>query len=198
MKNPVKLALISTSLLSLAVASYTVHAALQLELDTDHSSVTFKVPMMGGISHFSGSFSKFNADIHYDAQNLAASSVTATIDPVSVYTGVEARDHELRAKPFFDVKEFPEIKFVSTKVERKGKGFLATGNLSLRGVTKEVTIPFKMTGESKDSKGDVTVGFEGSLHISRNAYGFMWQMPKTTNWLGDDVEIDMSVLAEPK
>lgn len=191
-----KLALL-ISAATIATVSLAIDNALGLHLDTDHSSVTFKVPMMGGISHFSGSFNKFKADIRYDSKNVGASTLTATIDPNSVYTGAEARDHELRAKAFFNVNEYPEIKFVSTRVERRGKGFLATGNLTLRGVTKEVAIPFKMLGVSKDPRGNATYGFEGSLHINRKDYGLNWQMPKTTNWLGDDVEIDLSVLAEP-
>ena len=193
-----KLALVLVSATAVLTMSLAIDKALGLQLDTDHSSVTFKVPMMGGISHFSGSFNKFKADIHYDPQNIGASTLVATIDPNSVYTGAEARDHEMRAKAFFDVKEYPEIKFVSNKVERKGKGFAATGNLSLRGVTREVTIPFKLLGVSKDPQGNPTYGFEGSLHINRKDYGLNWQMPKTTNWLGDDVEIDLSVLAEPQ
>lgn len=169
--------------------------ASSFKVDTNHSTVGFNVPMLGGLSKVTGKFSSFNVDIVYDEKDVTKSSVTATIKAESIDTGIEGRDKHLRTADFFEVEKYPEITFVSKKVEKKGKNLSVTGDFSMHGVTKEITIPFIVVGKHKKEGSDAeTYGFSGNLKIDRRDYGINYQHKTVPNWVGYEVEINLFIL----
>lgn len=169
--------------------------ASTFKVDTNHSTVGFNVPMLGGLSQVTGKFSSFNVEIVYDEKDVTKSSVTATIKAESIDTGIEGRDKHLRTADFFEVEKYPEITFTSKRVEKKGKNLSVVGDFSMHGVTKEITIPFMVAGKHKKEGSDsVTYGFSGTLKIDRRDYGINYQHKTVPNWVGYDVEINLFIL----
>src|SRR5918998_1466676 len=150
-------ALIATASL-LLVAGTVLGATTKYEIDTAHSNVGFSIPIMGGLSHVRGKFTDFSVTIVYDDKDVTKSSVKAVIKAASIDTGIERRDAHLRNADFFDVEKFPEITFQSTRVEKKGKDFVAHGTFTMHGVSKEIALPFTINGVNKGADGKTTLG----------------------------------------
>ncbi len=142
-------------------------------LDPAHSRLGF-VARHAVVTKVRGQFSDWNATAHIDTANPAASSVTVTINPASVSTGSADRDGHLQSPDFFDAAQFPEWKFVSTEVSRDGDEWTITGDLTIKDVTKPVTIEFEENGSAKDPFGNVRVGFEGDVTVNRKDWGLTW------------------------
>jgi len=142
-------------------------------LDTTHSRLGF-VARHAVVTKVRGQFGEWSATAHVDTANPENSSVTVTINPASVSTGNADRDGHLVSPDFFDVENFPEWKFVSTRVERAGSQWNVTGDLTIKDVTKPVTIEFEENGSAKDPFGNVRVGFEGELTVNRKDWGLTW------------------------
>ena len=122
-----------------------------------------------------GQFTDFAGTAHIDAANPAASRVELAIQTGSIDTGVADRDGHLRSADFFDADNNKEITFVSTKVEREDEStWLITGDLTMKGVSKPVTIEFESTGSARDPFGNRRVGFEGATSINRKDWGLSW------------------------
>jgi len=117
----------------------------------DKASVNFELVNEGA----SGSFSGLNADISFDENNLGAAKIRASVDAKTINTGNEKRDAHLRNADFFDVEKYPLIKFVSDKISKSEKGFVATGKLFMKDSVKTVEIPFDFvrTGDEASFKG---------------------------------------------
>src|SRR6188768_2803019 len=115
------------------------------DFDKAHSFIGFKVRHMGLIE-VPGFFRDFTGQVNFDAADVKNSSVTFKAMTTSIDTGVAPRDKHLRTADFFEVEKFPELTFTSTKVEKKGKGWIVTGDLTMKGVTKSVVIPFEIAG----------------------------------------------------
>jgi polyisoprenoid-binding protein YceI len=145
-----------------------------------------------------GRFNKFKADIKYDPNNLTNSSVNATIYVTSLDTGVAGRDLHTLGKEGFDAARYPIITFVSKRIEKDGQGFRAIGDLTMRGVKKEVVMPFRVTGTRNLGEGMTLLGFEGGFKLNRRDYGLRWEMPGNLNWIGNEVTAEFSVLARPQ
>lgn len=142
-------------------------------LDTAHSRLGF-IARHAVVTKVRGQFADWTASATIDTANPAASSVTLTIDPASVSTGSADRDGHLTSPDFFDVATYPEWRFVSTEVERDGETWSITGDLTIKDVTRPVTIEFEETGSAKDPFGNVRVGFEGGVTINRKDWGLTW------------------------
>ena len=122
-----------------------------------------------------GSFKEFAGAAHIDAANPSASSVTLTIQTGSIDTGQADRDGHLVSGDFFDAEANPTITFTSTAVDKVDDDTWAiTGDLTIKGTTKPVTIAFEETGSAQDPFGNVRVGFEGSTSINRKDWGLTW------------------------
>jgi len=179
------LSLLLPALASAELATYKV--------DADHSGVGFSVRHF--VSNVPGRFRDFDGIIKYDRQNPAASSVEFTVKAASVDTSNNDRDEHLRGKDFFDVQSFPTLTFTSTKVSAKDANNLdVTGNLTLHGVTKEVTIPVELLGSMKTPTGE-KAGFETAFTINRKDYGIVWNrvLDAGGSVLGDDVKVSISI-----
>ena len=115
------------------------------EFDPAHTTIGFRVKHFGLIE-IPGYFRDFKGTVNYNADDTAKSSVEFTAKTASVDTGVAPRDKHLRTADFFDVEKHPEFSFRSSKVEKKGKGWTVTGDLTMKGVTKTISFPFQITG----------------------------------------------------
>ncbi|MCA1618387.1 MAG: YceI family protein [Acidobacteria bacterium] len=143
----------------------------EYRLDPAHSTIGFAVRHLE-INWVEGRFKDFTGTVRFDDKDLTKSSVEFAARVTSIDTGVEARDKHLRTADFFEVEKYPEMTFKSTRVERKGKDSgVLHGDLSLKGVTKPVALPFKMTGAIKDQRGNTRFGIEAQTKINRRDFG---------------------------
>jgi polyisoprenoid-binding protein YceI len=187
------------TLITLAATLIMVTAAMAgdtYKIDPVHSRVGFMVKHLV-ISNVRGNFVDFSGTIIYDPIDLAKSSVDVSINAASINTDNPDRDKHLKSPDFFDVEKFPEITFKSDHIEKKGEKFVAVGKLTMRGVTKEVTIPFDFLGTAKDPQGNLRIGFEGATSVNRQDYGISWNKALDNGGVlvGDEVKIDLSVEA---
>ena len=173
-----------------------VSAADTYKIDPVHSHIGFTVRHLV-ISNVRGNFTDFSGTIIYDPIELAKSSVDVTIKTASINTDNPDRDKHLKSPDFFDVEKFPEITFKSDRIEKKGEKFVAAGKLTMRDVTKEVTISFEFLGTAKDPWGSFRMGIEGATSVNRQDYGISWNKALDNGGVlvGDEVKIDLGVEA---
>jgi len=185
--------LVLTGVLVLVLAlALPAQAAETFDVDPVHSFITFEVTHLG-VGRAMGMFNEFGGTVVMDKANPANSSVTITLDPNSVYTKNSNRDDHLRGPDFFNVKQYPEWKFVSTAVElSRGGKYNVTGDLTVKGVTKPVAFEIELVGEGADAKGTYRAGWYTRFSIKRSAFGIDY-MP---DGLGD--EVLMTVALEAK
>lgn len=168
----------------------------EFKIDNNHSTVGFSVPILGGLSQVKGKFMSFDIDLRFDEKDVTKSSVKAVIKASSVDTGIEGRDKHLRTADFFDVEKYPEITFQSSRVRKSGKGFVATGDLTMHGVTKQIDLPFTITGKVKKD-GATTAGFRAHTTLNRRDYGVNYTNKNTPNFVGDTIDIDIDIITRP-
>ncbi|MFJ6832601.1 YceI family protein [Streptomyces sp. NPDC091209] len=143
-------------------------------LDASHSRIGF-VARHAMVTKVRGAFNEFDGTAYFDGADPAKSTGKVTIKATSVDTRNAQRDEHLRSNDFLNMDEFPEITFVSTSVERSDDtSFAVTGDLTVKGVTHPVTIPFTYEGTATDPFGNLRVGLEGSVTINRKDYGVIW------------------------
>ena len=143
-------------------------------LDPAHTRVGF-VARHAMVTKVRGSFDEFEGSATVDGADLGASSVTLTIDVASIDTRNAQRDAHLRSGDFLGAEQFPTITFASTSVRETGPAsFDLVGDLTIKGVTTSVTVPFEFEGAARDPFGNERIGFEGATSISRADYGITW------------------------
>ena len=165
------------------------------QLDPAHSNAQFSVRHLG-ISNVQGEFTKLTGTVQLDDQDVSKSTVNAAIDVNSLDTRVQNRDNDLKSDHFFDVGKFPTITFQSTKIVSTGEGTAKmTGNLTLHGVTKEVT--FDVTGPTKVIQVMGTRrGASATTKINRQDFGMVFMsnaMPGGDQMIGDMVTITLDI-----
>ena len=162
------------------------------KMDPNHSQVAWTVNHFG-FSLYHGLFGEPTGTLTLDPAKPAAASVSVTIPMDKVLTTSTQLNGHLQTPDFFDVKQFPTATFVSTKVVANGTGATITGNLTLHGVTKPVTLNAKFTGagDSPMSKA-ATVGFEATAKVKRSDFGIVKYLPA----LGDDVDLQITAAFE--
>lgn len=143
-------------------------------LDPAHTRIGF-VARHAMVTKVRGSFDEFAGTAVLDGTYPANSRVEVTIEAASIDTRNAQRDEHLRGNDFLAMQEYPKITFASTGVRQAGETtFEVTGDLTIKGVTNEITIPFEFEGAAKDPFGNERVGFEGSVTINRRDYGVTW------------------------
>ena len=143
-------------------------------IDASHSRVGF-VARHAMVTKVRGSFREFVGALEIDGSDPTRSTGHVTLTAASIDTGNEQRDGHLRSNDFLAMEEYPEITFVSTGLTETGPTSLElTGDLTIKGVTKSVTVPFEFEGAATDPFGNLRVGFEGSVTINRQDYGVTW------------------------
>lgn len=145
-------------------------------LDPAHTRVGF-VARHAMVTKVRGSFDSVEGSVHLDLEDPARSSASVTIETASINTRNEQRDIHLRTGDFLDAPNHPQITYRSTRVERSAHGYRVTGDLTIRGTTRPVTIDFHYEGAVTDPSGDLRVGFEGSTTINRRDWGVAWNAP---------------------
>ena len=165
-------------------------------IDPAHSRLGFSA-RHAMVTTVRGQFQDFAGTAHIDTANPAASSVALTIQTASIDTGVADRDGHLKSGDFFDAEANPEITFVSTKVERDGDDWTITGDLTIKGVSKPVTIGFESTGSARDPFGNLRVGFEGATSINRKDWGLTWNAALETGGVlvSEKIKLEFDVSA---
>jgi polyisoprenoid-binding protein YceI len=175
----------------------TVQAADTYKIDPVHSAISFKVRHF--FSYVNGSFRKFEGTITVDPDHPEKSSVTATIDAASVDTKNDKRDEDLRSDHFFEVAKYPTITFKSKSVKQTGadSGDIV-GDLTMHGVTKEITLHVKFLGKGKGMGGKPISGWQVMPEpIKRSDYGLNWgKVVEGTEVVGEEVTISIDVEAD--
>lgn len=179
----------AAALLVAAVCTSTASAApATWSVDPVHSAVLFRIHHMGA-GYTWGRFNELSGSIVLDEANLAGSSVKVEIKTASVDTNSKARDEHLSGPDFFDAGQFPTITFASTSIKKNGDAaFDVTGDLTLHGVKKSITVKMDKTGSGKDMKGKEIVGFEGTVTILRSEYDIKKYLPN----IGDEVRLTLA------
>jgi polyisoprenoid-binding protein YceI len=142
-------------------------------IDPSHSRLGF-VARHAMVTKVRGAFNEFEGVISFDGDNPANSTAQVTIKAASIDTGNAARDEHLRSNDFLAMDAHPEITFVATEFRSTENSLRLTGDLTIRGVTRRVTIPFAYEGSATDPFGNARAGFEGSVTINRRDFGVDW------------------------
>ena len=187
----------AAAVLLLGLFAANTFAGEKFEIDVSHSNITFTVRHMS-IAKVNGEFKSFSGTIVYDDKDVTKSSVSVTIKTASIDTENEGRDNHLRGDDFFNAAKDSLITFVSKKVEKKGDDYVAIGDFTLRGVTKEIALPFKILGTVKDQRGNTRLGVEAKTTINRFDYGVKWDRTFEPNNLVVANEVDITLHIEAK
>ena len=166
-------------------------------IDPNHSSVTFTIRHL--MSRVRGEMKVKEGWIETSGDDLSKAKVEVVLDPATINTGVDLRDNHLRsADGHFDVANYPTITFASKRVEGKDRStFKVTGDVTVHGVTREVTLDASFSGQGKDASGKDRVGFSAEGKVNRKDFNLTWNQAVETGGfvLGDDVRLDIDVEA---
>ena len=188
---------VATAGLMLAAPAPTSASAdpITFNIDPRHSSVEFRVRHLG-LSRVTGRFEIFEGTFKYDPDDPTQSSVSVTIDTNSLNTGVQRRDNHLRSADFLEVEKFPTMTFESTSVRvADAPNLEIVGNLTIHGVTKEVTLEAEFLGMAPRRGGQATA-FEAHTRINRHDYGLVWnRLQEGLQLVGDNVDITIQIEA---
>jgi polyisoprenoid-binding protein YceI len=170
-----------------------VTTGARFALDADHSHVSFSVRHLM-ISNVRGEFQKVAGSAYYDPTRPEATQLSVSIDVASIHTREEKRDAHLRSADFFDVEQYPAMTFVSKRTSRRGDGLDLVGDLTIHGVTREVTLAVEdLTGEHADPWGNQRIGATARTKIRRSDFGMKWNAALETGGIlvGDEVSIQI-------
>ena len=170
-------------------------ATTNWQLDPAHSEVTFRVRHLV-IATVSGKFDKFSSNVSTEGDDFTTANIEFSVETGSVNTGVEARDNHLRSDDFFNSEKFPLMTFKSTAVKLlSGDQYQLDGNLSIRDVTKPITLQVENGGIAKDPYGNIKAAFEVAGVIKRKEFGLQWDAFTETGGavVSDEVKIQVNV-----
>ena len=165
------------------------------QIDVSHSELSFRIRHF--VSKVRGTFGRWRGTVVADPEQLGNASVEVVIDASSIDTNHERRDADLRSENFFEVEKFPEIAFASRSVRIDGTNLTIVGDLTMRGITKPVTLTGEYIGMTEDNRGRRRIGFELSTRVNRLEWGITWNRVAEGGgaMLGDDVEIEIVLAA---
>ncbi|WP_046729243.1 YceI family protein [Streptomyces humi] len=166
-------------------------------IDPAHSTLGF-VARHAMVTNVKGSFQEFEGTLHLDGSDPAKSTASLDIQMASITTGSPDRDGHLKSADFFKTDEFPTMTFRSTKAEALGdEDYRITGDLTILGVTKPVTIDLEFNGAAKDPFGNERVGFEGKAEIKRSDWGVTWNAALETGGVlvSDKIKLNFDISA---
>jgi len=173
--------------------------AEEYAIDNSHSTVGFTTTHLM-VSKVSGQFNDYEGTINFDPSNLDASKINLTVKVPTIDTNNEKRDGHLKGADFFDAEMFPTITFVSKKITKEGDKYTVTGDLTIKGVTKEVTFATDIAGPVNSPMGGSAIGISAAGKINRQDYGVTWNKAMDNGGLmvSDDVDIHVSIEAHKK
>lgn len=165
------------------------------QIDPSHSSATFSIKHMM-IAKVHGGFEKMSGKLSYDLSQPEKSTIEVAIEAASINTREAQRDAHLKSADFFDVEKYPQILFKSVKVEKSGDDLKVVGDLTIHGVTKQVTLEMERpSDELKDPWGNTKMAVSGTTKIKRKDFGLTWNAALEAGGVlvGDDVNITLDV-----
>ena len=186
-------------LMAMFLATAKNSAAVVYKIDQAHSTIGFTVKHLV-VSTVRGQLTDYVGTIDFDKDNLTTSHTDVTIQAASINTGNNDRDNHLRTGDFFDVENNPTITFKSKSIAQAGSDYAVTGDLTIRGVTKEITIPVSIAGPVQGPSGDQVIGLTGQTTINRQDFGVSWNKALDTGGLvvSDDVTLVIEIEAHAK
>jgi polyisoprenoid-binding protein YceI len=167
------------------------------EIDSSHSSVHFAVRHLV-IAKVRGTFARWSGTVEVPDGDFSKATVAVTIDATSINTGVDQRDAHLKSPDFFDVAQYPELRFVGRRVEPRSEGEIdVIGDLTIKGATREVVLRVEQHGQAKDPWGNVRAAFTARTSIDRKDFGLTWNQALETGgvMVGDRVDIEAEIEA---
>src|SRR3954454_16367043 len=165
-------------------------------IDPAHSRLGFSA-RHAMVATVRGQFTDFTGTAHVDTANPSDSKVEVSIVANSITTGNEHRDGHLLSREFFETEQFPNITFSSTDVARDGDDWTITGDLTIKGVTHSIAVPFEFTGSAQDPFGNVRIGFEGAATLNRKDWGLSWNAALETGGVlvSDKIKLQFDISA---
>jgi polyisoprenoid-binding protein YceI len=163
-------------------------------LDPMHSEVQFKVKHLV-ISNVTGQFKSFEGQLETVADNFEGAEIEFSLDVNSIDTNQEQRDGHLKSAEFFDAEKFPKISFKSTSFEKAGDDYKLNGHLTIKGITKPVTLAVDHGGSATDFYGNTKAGFEITGKINRKEFGLTWDGVTEAGSIvvGEDIKLNINV-----
>ena len=163
-------------------------------LDPTHSEVQFKVKHLV-ISTVTGAFKSFEGSLETDSEDFQNAKVNITLDVNSIDTNQEQRDGHLKSGEFFDAEKYPKISFTSTSLTKDGGDYKLTGDLTIKDVTKPVTLDVEFGGSAADFYGNTKAGFDVTGKINRKEFGLTWDGVTEAGSIvvGEDIKLQASV-----
>ena len=169
------------------------------QIDQAHSSIGFEVKHMM-VSKVKGQFTNYSADIEVDdLADLSSAKIDISIDATSITTNNDDRDNHLKSGEFFDIEQFPNIKFKSTSITKDGDDYKVSGDLTIKDVTKPVVLDVEYGGKGTNPWGVEVYGFEGKAKIDREEFGLTWNAALETGGVlvGKDIKIKLELELNP-
>ncbi|HTZ90499.1 MAG TPA: YceI family protein [Alloacidobacterium sp.] len=185
---------ILTAILAFAAAGASAQVS-KWQIDPAHSEADFTIRHMG-ISNVHGRFGNISGALSLDEKDITRSSVDATVDITTVDTGVAQRDQHLKSPDFFDAAKYPQMTFVSRSLTNSNGQLQLTGDLTLHGVTKPVTLALEgPSKEQLDPYGKIRRAFSATTTIHRQDYGLTWNgnLKSGDAVVGDDVRVELDI-----
>lgn len=179
----------------LSILSFSLANATPYSLDDSHTQVGFSVKHLM-ITNVTGEFKTYNADIDFDAKTKKFNGFKADIETKSIDTGIEKRDEHLRSEDFFLSEKFPKMTFVMKSYKSDGNKGIMSGDLTIRDVTKSVTLDVEDIATVKDFQGNNRVGFTLKGKINRMDYGLKWNKALEAGGLAVSEEVKILVEIE--
>src|ERR1700683_3382410 len=167
------------------------------EIDSSHSSVHFSVRHLV-IARVRGTFARWSGTVQVPDGDFSQATVSVTIDASSIHTGVDQRDAHLKSPDFFDVAQYPALRFVGRRVERGSEAEIdVIGDLTIKGTTREVVLRVEQHGQAKDPWGNVRAAFTAKTSIDRKDFRLTWNQALETGgvMVGDRVDIEAEIEA---
>lgn len=164
------------------------------DIDPDHSTIEFRVAHMV-VSKTSGRFRDYHGFVEMDAHAKTLKSIEATIKAESIDTNHDKRDAHLRNADFLDVEQFPTMTYTMKQYRKQGDTYSVIGDLTLRGVTKEITLSVTFNGVTKDPWGNTRAGFSADGTLNRKDFGMVWNKALDSGGLvvGNEVQIRLDI-----
>lgn len=163
-------------------------------IDPMHSDISFRIKHLM-ISNVNGNFGKFNATMESESEDFSNSKIWFEAEVDSISTNITDRDNHLKSKDFFDVENFPHLKFESTSVEKTEKDYVVKGNLTIKDSTKEITLKGSYNGNDVDAYGQTKYGFELEGSMNRKDWGLTFNLEggKGSLLIGDEVKLMINI-----
>ncbi|MER2113892.1 MAG: YceI family protein [Solibacillus isronensis] len=169
------------------------------QIDQAHSTIGFEVKHMM-VSKVKGQFTNYSADVEVDnLEDLTSAQIDITIDTTSINTSNEDRDNHLKSAEFFDIEQFPDIKFKSTNITKDGDDYKVSGDLTIKDVTKPAVFDVEYGGKGTNPWGVEVYGFEAETKIDREEFGLTWNAALETGGVlvGKDIKVKVELELNP-